>query len=133
MNYSYICSRNMMNRVLLVLISFAILSQTMSSVVIFAGYTLNKEFITKNYCINKDKPKLSCNGKCHLMKELKEHEQSESTPLSSVKEKMETLVYLSVFDPTIFHVTSLVEQITTPYNGKLPVAYQNQPFQPPQS
>ena len=123
----------MINRILLFVISLAILSQTMSSVVIFAGYDLNKEYINKNYCINKDKPKLSCNGKCHLMKELKAHEQSESTPLSTVKEKMETIVYLSVFNPTTLYISNLVEQISTPYLEKLTVAFQNQPFQPPRS
>jgi hypothetical protein len=123
----------MINRFLLILISAAILSQTMSSVVIFAGYTLNKEFITKNYCINKDKPKLSCEGKCHLMKELKAHEQNESKPLSPLKEKMETIVYLSVANSTLIYDTNVVVHISIPYIEKLPAAYHNQPFQPPRA
>jgi len=40
----------------------------------FAGYVgyfeLNKDYIIKKYCVNKAKPKLKCNGKCHLSKKL---------------------------------------------------------------
>ena len=40
--------------------------------VYFAGYVgyfeLNKEYIIKKYCVNKAKPILKCNGKCHLSK-----------------------------------------------------------------
>jgi len=41
-------------------------------------YAFNKEKITRVYCVNKDKPVMHCNGKCHLMKELKKN--SEETP-----------------------------------------------------
>lgn len=37
----------------------------------FIDYAINKEYITKNLCENRKKPKLNCNGKCHLMKQLK--------------------------------------------------------------
>ena len=37
----------------------------------FIEYELNKEYIIKVLCINKDKPENSCNGKCHLNKQLK--------------------------------------------------------------
>lgn len=33
-------------------------------------FELNKEYIIKKYCVNKSKPKLKCNGKCHLSKQL---------------------------------------------------------------
>ena len=36
------------------------------------NYELNQEYITETYCINKDKPELGCNGKCHLAKQLTE-------------------------------------------------------------
>jgi hypothetical protein len=37
----------------------------------YLEYTINKDFIAKVLCINKDKPELKCNGKCHLTKQLK--------------------------------------------------------------
>jgi hypothetical protein len=37
-------------------------------------YFINQVEITELFCINKDKPQLKCNGKCHLTQELKEVE-----------------------------------------------------------
>lgn len=47
-------------------------------------YIVNYEYISKVLCVNKAKPKLKCNGKCHLMKELAKTSESE-TPISSNK------------------------------------------------
>jgi hypothetical protein len=47
-------------------------------------YVVNYEYITKVLCINKSKPKLQCNGKCHLMKELAKTSENQ-TPISSDK------------------------------------------------
>lgn len=33
-------------------------------------YAVNYQYIVTELCINKDKPAVHCNGKCHLMKEL---------------------------------------------------------------
>ena len=33
-------------------------------------FKLNQSEIIRKFCVNKDKPALHCNGKCHLMKEL---------------------------------------------------------------
>lgn len=47
-------------------------------------YVVNYEYISKVFCVNKDKPKLQCNGKCHLMKELAKASENEK-PISSDK------------------------------------------------
>ncbi|MBA4320815.1 MAG: hypothetical protein C0412_20695 [Flavobacterium sp.] len=47
-------------------------------------YVVNYEYISTVLCVNKAKPKLQCNGKCHLMKELAKSSESE-TPISSDK------------------------------------------------
>jgi hypothetical protein len=45
-------------------------------------YLLNKEYITAQFCINKDKPELKCNGKCHLADALaQQSEREESSDL----------------------------------------------------
>ena len=33
-------------------------------------YLINKDYIAKNLCVNKDKPKSCCKGKCHMVKQL---------------------------------------------------------------
>ena len=47
-------------------------------------YVINYEYISKELCVNKAKPKMKCNGKCHLMKELAKASENE-TPISSNK------------------------------------------------
>ncbi|WP_353086802.1 hypothetical protein [Flavobacterium sp.] len=42
-------------------------------------YVLNYDYIRTVLCENKAKPKLSCNGKCHLMKQLAEASEQEDT------------------------------------------------------
>ena len=46
------------------------LLHTFSSLFINVDYLVNMEQIILEYCVNKDKPELQCNGKCHLAKEL---------------------------------------------------------------
>ncbi len=40
-------------------------------------YVVNYEYISKVLCVNKAKPELQCNGKCHLMKELAKASENE--------------------------------------------------------
>ncbi|TRX20688.1 hypothetical protein FNW17_11005 [Flavobacterium franklandianum] len=47
-------------------------------------YVVNYEYISKVLCINKAKPKMQCNGKCHLMKEMAKASEKEA-PISSDK------------------------------------------------
>ena len=51
-----------------------------------AEYIINYDYITKVLCINKAQPKLQCNGKCHLMKELANESENEK-PISSNKKE----------------------------------------------
>ncbi|WP_372937678.1 hypothetical protein [Seonamhaeicola sp.] len=50
-------------------------------------YLLNQDYIAEFLCVNKDKPELQCNGKCHLAKELKKQHQQE--PFTSLSISME--------------------------------------------
>ncbi|MGS2761999.1 hypothetical protein [Sinomicrobium sp. M5D2P9] len=40
----------------------------------FLEYAANYDYISRVLCINKDKPKMECYGKCYLMKAVKEVE-----------------------------------------------------------
>ena len=54
-------------------------------------YHLNKEYIVKQLCINKNNPILHCDGHCYLSKQLKKAEQGEKQSTQSYKEKDEIL------------------------------------------
>lgn len=49
-------------------------------------YVLNQDHIAEFLCINKDKPKLQCNGKCHLVKEI---EKQQDQPIKALSVSME--------------------------------------------
>ena len=63
-------------------------------------YVINYGYISKELCINKAKPELKCNGKCHLMKELAKASEDEK-PISSDKKdnskhEIEVLFYQEI-------------------------------------
>lgn len=41
-------------------------------------YVVNYDYISSVLCINKNKPKLQCNGKCYLMKQLQKQQEKEA-------------------------------------------------------
>ncbi len=46
-------------------------------------FAIHQEEITEEFCENKDKPKLACNGKCHLSKVLANQPVEEDEELST--------------------------------------------------
>lgn len=55
----------------------AFFAQTFSKGLIIANYYTNTQAFAKN-CINKAKPKMHCNGKCQMMRKLKQDENKDS-------------------------------------------------------
>lgn len=55
----------------------AFLAQTFRQVAIVGGYYTDTNAYAQN-CINKAKPQLHCNGKCQLMKKLKQEEKKDA-------------------------------------------------------
>ena len=69
------------------------LLQTLGREVLVLDYQLNKARITELYCVNKARPLLHCNGKCHLMQQLRKADGAEKkAPFSTLaKVKYEVL------------------------------------------
>lgn len=67
---------------------------SLTKIGIVVDFKINQDFIAEVLCINKDKPTLNCNGKCHLSKQLREaDEQEEKQAPPSKKEQVELLYY----------------------------------------
>ena len=49
-------------------------------------YVVNYDYIATVLCVNKAKPQMHCNGKCHLIKEMAKESESEK-PISSDKKR----------------------------------------------
>lgn len=66
-----------MNRFLAFFLVALLLLQTLGQEVLVVDYQLNKARITALYCVNKARPQLHCNGKCHLAKQLRKAESGD--------------------------------------------------------
>jgi hypothetical protein len=97
---------------------FLMLIQTFSKWAIVVEYKLNKNYIAKNLCINKVKPKLHCNGKCQMMKKLAEDEKQNSSDNNTTKIKTpETVFYNEISNPVLPYVTFIIRT----YNEEPPL------------
>jgi hypothetical protein len=56
---------------------FAIALKMLLAPAIFLDFELRKDFIIKNYCVNKYRPALNCDGKCYLAKQIKNTQQED--------------------------------------------------------
>src|SRR6188768_3660050 len=88
---------------------FLLLLQTFSKWVMVIDYAINREYIAKTLCENRNKPKLNCNGKCQLMKKMAaEEDQNNKTSSGNSIAK----VSFSEFWPT-HNLMSPVDIIST--------------------
>ena len=81
-----------MKNIVVIFLSLLFLLQPFSKVWIYVSFKINQDYIAKNLCENRAKPILKCNGKCQLMKKLKQADKDEEkqTP-QTIKEKLELL------------------------------------------
>ena len=66
-----------MKRSISILILFFYLVFTFRFLIPYLEYTINFSYISKVLCINKDDVSSTCNGQCHLSKQLKKVEGSQ--------------------------------------------------------
>ena len=78
------------------------LLQTLGQEVLVLNYQLQKARITERYCVNKARPQLKCNGKCHLAKQLRKAEGDKKAPAEGrAKVKYEVLPAVAFALPTL--------------------------------
>lgn len=61
-----------LQKITAILLLITLNAQPVTNGIIFFDFLLNQEYIKEFLCINKEQPKLACNGKCFLMKQLRE-------------------------------------------------------------
>ena len=116
-----------------ILLAFIIFFSSMSRGVVVADYLLNKDYIAKVLCVNRDKPEMKCNGKCHLAKQLKKQDAAEGQTEKSGKtvrtldEVNLTCENHSLSISVIFSIEKLSFQSHTGQPGSLPLAIDHPP------
>jgi hypothetical protein len=107
------------------------LTHSFSQVVIVADYVINSELITKVFCVNKEKPAMKCNGKCHLAKQLKKDEEKKSVG------KFKNDEFQMIFESAVIGVMNSENIFLIPkterfhYNRILLIGQNNSVFHPP--
>lgn len=111
-----------------------LLSQCFSNWVVVLSWKINRDYIAKNLCINRNRPQLKCGGKCILMQRL-EAKQKEEEKQATPQLNLPVIVFSSktFFDNTIVPVTGLLvatqpdNRFAKPVDRSLPF------FQPPRA
>ncbi|MFZ9847340.1 MAG: hypothetical protein ACO3EE_04225 [Flavobacteriales bacterium] len=86
-----------MKKLLSIFLLVAIAFNVFGKAIIWANYEVNKAEITRKYCENKAKPKLRCDGKCHLKKQMEKEEKKEKNEGSKEsKEKIESQYFVEI-------------------------------------
>lgn len=85
---------------------------------IYAYYELDTVGFIEAFCINKDKPELECNGKCHLKEVSKTQDSQQKTPENIFDFKPLLLYPSPVMDFTFYPNNYSEKQIPTAYQNK---------------
>lgn len=83
----------MFKAILAHILILTILSANFGQLFVYAGFELNQKYIASEFCINKDKPQLHCNGKCYLMNKVKQAQEKEK---SQERENQRNLFQLGI-------------------------------------
>ncbi|QNK61176.1 hypothetical protein H7F33_11385 [Pedobacter sp. PAMC26386] len=121
----------MLTRFTSILLLLCSVSLNLSGLFVFAGFEMNQGYIAKELCVNKDKPQLHCNGKCYLMKKLKQAEEKEQKQDRQFQKIQLQEAIVSV--PFVFKQYSFIDiNLCIPLRTGVPVAQLNSIFHPPQ-
>lgn len=70
---------------------------SLTKIGILIDFKINQDFIAEVLCINREKPKSTCNGKCYLSEQIKKaEEQEEKQAPTTNKERLEVTYYCSI-------------------------------------
>jgi hypothetical protein len=80
--------------------------QLISKIGFITWFEVNQEELTESCCVNRNKPKLNCNAKCFLVKNLKEldQESSQKSTQNKLKYQNEEVWFFEEKVPTFSHL-----------------------------
>ena len=113
---------------------FLALFMLFKPIIPFLEYAAFYDYIKNELCVNKEKPKLQCNGKCHLKKELAKASDSENSKDKNHSSSSEHQIVFFHDAYKIAPVTFIKEQnskILTSYNRIYKFHFTDSIFHPP--
>lgn len=114
-----------------ILLLFSLLCANLSNAFVYLGFEVNQKYIAKELCENKDKPQMHCNGKCYLMKKLKQaQEKEQKQERQSQKPQVQDAI---VSTALVFKQYAFAEiKFHVPFSTGMPQSIKNSIFHPPQ-
>jgi hypothetical protein len=109
----------------------ALMAQTFKFNFVITDYYVNTANYIKN-CINKSKPKSTCQGKCQMMKKMREEQQKEDKTSGNRSENKGEQVVL--FNEKLLLYSFLILSDSNPYTRKTEgqlLDYHSTPLRPP--
>ncbi|MBL7813840.1 MAG: hypothetical protein JNL70_02455 [Saprospiraceae bacterium] len=108
----------------ILLLLFAVLNQTFSTIGTLVAFQLNRQYIAEVLCVNKNRPELHCNGKCVLMQRVQnEVDKASEKGQQMLRNLIERDVV--VFFETLYFGITKNENKPPQYKPLLNVAYLN--------
>ncbi len=122
----------MPRRVISLFLLIAVLSANFSRLYVYASFGLNQKYIAANLCENRGKPWLHCNGKCYLMKKVKQAEEKEKNDERQTQKSLFQESFFVASAEIKFHA-ALLQVILTPYHSNFQTPNIGAIFRPPQA
>ncbi|MCS6933570.1 MAG: hypothetical protein NZM35_00285 [Chitinophagales bacterium] len=109
---------------IIVFLALVMLAQTFVQTGVVFYYQINKAYITRQLCVNRQNPNNTCNGRCYLTRQLKQCEESEKKQSRIFYEMKENLYVACLRLPKLvipYHTsTSFTENFSAPIlNGHI--------------
>ncbi|MGC8750433.1 hypothetical protein [Hydrotalea sp.] len=121
----------MLKKLVILLMLVGIGGETFQTNFIELYYRLNTAAITQEYCINKDKPQMHCNGQCHLAKQLKKATQPESSNSSNNKSFKLIDLFANTYNCYTYTPLQVQQKYYIVKSAFIPTGYYNLCFHPP--
>ncbi|MBE7510303.1 MAG: hypothetical protein HS118_08925 [Bacteroidia bacterium] len=115
-----------------IFLSTVILFSSFGQSMLFFHYLINESYYI-SLCENKARPKMHCNGKCHLAKEMKEQEKHQKAPWSNNVEKSELMLFCQEMVSPVATTPKMTKAEFPAYEDVLSIGFRSQIFHPPLS
>ncbi|MBC8032671.1 MAG: hypothetical protein H7Y03_00890 [Chitinophagaceae bacterium] len=113
-------------------VALLILIRMFAMPLVCVEYALNKEYIAANFCENKNKPQIHCNGECHLKKQLTKTNDAAEKPDRKGNEKTVNVDFVEEIRAFSFNSQTAILPVSIPAKASfLVTGYKREIFHPP--
>jgi len=122
----------MFTRSVSIVLLVSLLSANFFGLFVYLGFEANQRYIAKELCENRDKPQLHCNGKCYLMKKLKQAQEKEQKQERQAQKPQVQDAVVST-ELTFRRYAFAAITLHVPFSTGMPQSIRNSIFHPPKA